>query len=141
MALHEFQRSLQMSEKKIDNGMGETETLLDYVEVGGYKIKPWGIVELSELSPHLEKVFKNLKERGVTLEGSKEGVGIDRVIFSFLPVAADILTVTLRITRAELEKIPVDKLPVIMLTIVKVNLAYLKNWLGLVQGTVKKITT
>lgn len=124
---------------EVDNGMGETETLLDYVEVEGFKIKPWGIIELSELSPHLEKIMKNLQERGLTLEGAKTGVGLDRIVFSVLPEMPAILEVTLAITREELKKIPTDKVLKIVFAVFQINIEYLKNLLGPIQSMTKKI--
>jgi len=126
-------------EKKVDNGMGETETLLDYVEAGGYKVKPWGIIELAELSPHLEKVMKNLQERGLTLEGAKTGVGFERIIFSVLPEMPAILEGTLGVNREELKKIPTEKVFEIIFAIFQINIAYLKNLLGPIQNMTKKI--
>jgi len=126
-------------DKKDDNGMGETETLLDYVEAGGYKVKPWGITELAELSPHLERVMKNLQERGITLEGAKTGVGFERIIFSVLPEMPAILEVTLAVSREELKKIPNDKMFEIVFAIFQINIAYLKNLLGPIQNMTKKI--
>jgi hypothetical protein len=126
-------------EKETDNGMGETETLLDYVEVAGFKVKPWTIVQLAELSPYIEKIMNGLKERGITLEGLKTGVGLDRVLFAVLPEAPRILEITLRISKEELEKISFEKVPAIVLTILQLNIEYLKNSLSPIQGMIKKI--
>lgn len=102
------------------------ETLLNEVEVAGRKIRPWSIVDLSKLSPVFERIFISLKLRGVTLETSMES--IDKIIFSVLPEAPAILSATLKVSVDEIEKIPNDEAMEIIIVIIRINTAYLKNW-------------
>jgi hypothetical protein len=66
-------------------------------------------------------------------------VGLDRVLFAVLPEAPRILEITLRISKEELEKISFEKVPAIVLTILQLNIEYLKNSLSPIQGMIKKI--
>lgn len=117
----------------------ETETLLDYVEVGGYKIRPWGLVALQKLSPHLERIIIGMQTRGISIKDVKDGKGIEKVVFSILPECADVVAITLNATLEEVDKIPPDKVPVIILTILKVNMNYLKNLSGPIMARIKEV--
>lgn len=117
----------------------ELETVLDFVDVAGYKIKPWGLLALRDLSPHIERVITGLQVRGVKLDDVRTGKGIEKVIFSILPECADIVAITLKIPLAEVDKIDIKDLPLILMTIAKTNMEYLKNSFGPIMDTVRKV--
>lgn len=109
--------------------MDDVTKVLDYIEVEGFKVRPWGITALAKLSPHLEKVITELRSRGVTLKGVKEG-DIGGVIFSVLPSCPDILAITLEIPLEEVGKLSAERSMKVLLAIATTNMDYLKNWLG-----------
>ena len=118
--------------------MSEIDKLLDYEEVAGYKIKPWGIVSLSELSPCFERILIALKGRGVTAEDAVSN--IDKILFAILPEAPKLLSITLKLTIEEVDKISLDKVSMLIMAIVRINLAYLKNLLPLMTAAITEVT-
>jgi hypothetical protein len=114
----------------------DLKTLIDEVDVCGYKVRPWGIVQIAALAPAFERIVNKMKTRGVKLPDILNGirdktfVGIDGIIFSVLPEAPEIIAKTLKIDLAEVEKIPQSSVMPIVLTILNQNILYLKNWLG-----------
>ena len=113
----------------------EMERLVEEQEICGWKIRPWGITALAKLSPTFEAIYRGMKERGVSLKTmgeNKEGI-----IFSLLPHAPAIIAVSLGIRESEIdEKVsPGDVMPIV-LTIIRLNIEYLKNWSAPLTATV-----
>jgi hypothetical protein len=123
-----------MSEEKKD----DIEAVLDFAEVAGFKIRPWGLLALKRLSPHLERVILGLQARGLSFDEVKSGKGIEKLLFSVLPECADIVGITLGISLEEVDKIPAKDVPVILLTIARLNMEYLKNWQGPIMAKAKE---
>jgi hypothetical protein len=122
-----------------DEKTGDVGVLVSEIEVYGYKIKPWGIATLSRLSPTLEAIVTDLKKRNVTLKTAEADIA--GVIFSILPYAVDIVAVSLKISKEEVENIPAEQSPVILFTIISQNLEYLKNWFSPINLMVKKVVS
>lgn len=127
----------------------EAATLIDEVDVAGYKVKAWSIDKISKLSGNMERIYFGLKERGVSFV-VKDATGntviapdllskMDKIIFSVLPEASHMIAITLGISIDKTEEIPQDKAVQILIVMLTQNVAYLKNWLGLPVATIKSI--
>ena len=116
----------------------EMQKLIDEVEVEGYKIRPWGIVQISRLSGSLERIFFGLSSRGVTLESATKD--ISKIIFAVLPEIPAIISETLNIPIAEVDKIPQSKIMPLVLAIINGNMVYLKNWYTPAKAAITEVT-
>jgi hypothetical protein len=123
----------------MDEKKDEVQTLVDEVEVDGFKVRPWGICDLARLSPTLERVVKGLKDRKVTMAMLKDKKQLDEVIFAVLPELPDLLAISLKLPISEIEKLPNEKALKLALVIVKLNVEYLKNWLGPATAAIKSV--
>lgn len=118
--------------------MDEATKVLDFVEVDGLKIKPWGIGALAKLSPHLENIMRELKKRGVSLKDVRDGKGLEGIVFSILPECPDMLSISLGVPKEEVDGYPTEKALRLIFTVVKLNMDYLKNWLGPLAATIRE---
>jgi hypothetical protein len=127
----------------------EVKVMLDNLEVEGFKIKAWGLVQLAQLSPCFERITNRLSERKISLVGLRDGEEIAAwlaknskdLIFSILPEMPELLVAALGITLEEVDKIPPTKAFTIVMAIANVNLTHLKNLQGPVQEIAKEIVS
>jgi hypothetical protein len=129
-------------EKKAPEGIpapSEIETIAEEpVEIAGYKILPWGIRQISQLSPAMGRIYMRMKEQEIKFESVAQDM--PKLIFCIMPEAADILRVTLKISDEEVEKIPQEHLMDMIAFIINANLPYLKNWIRLATSLVRGAT-
>lgn len=126
----------------------ELEILYPEVELYGYKVKPWGLKQLAELSPYLYSLKEEIKKKGVDIfkifgleetkgKNQKDDTnmmieGLFDLSTSIAPYAIKIICVSSGMPQTEAEGLPIDKAMVFLLTIVEQNINFLKNSLGLV---------
>ena len=82
----------------------DTEVLLDFKEIAGFKIRPWRFLECVAMAPVIEQIQINLKNRKLTFRDffdiTKDADGkdvvcvinIDQLAFSFIPLLPEILS-------------------------------------------------
>jgi len=122
--------------------MSEITTLIDEQDIGGYKVRPWGIVQLAKLSPVFERVTGKLKSEGITFKDltDKEGMKLDSLIFILLPEVPSIFSITLNLTEEEVGKIPPQLTIAMLMTMLMQNMETLKNSFGLISVMIKQMT-
>jgi hypothetical protein len=109
------------------------------VEIAGYKILPWGIQQISRLSPAMKRIYMRMQEDEITLTDMAKD--LPKLVFAILPESTMILRETLKITDEEVDKIPQDQLLNMIATIINANTTYLKNWVGLVLQVTRAAKT
>jgi hypothetical protein len=124
----------------MDEARNDVQGLIDEIEVDGLKLRPWGICDLAKLSPALERVVKGLKSRGVTMAAVRDKKQLDEIIFVLLPELPELLSVSLKLPMEEVEKLPNERALKLALVIVRMNVEYLKNWLGPATAAIKSVT-
>lgn len=131
------------------------EILYPEVELYGYKVKPWGLKQLTELSPYLYSLKEEIKKKGVDVfklfgleetKGKKQKDDLNMMIeglfdisTSIAPYAIKIICVSSGMPQTEAEELSIDKGMIFLLTIVEQNINFLKNCLGLVTEKVKNL--
>jgi len=109
------------------------------VKVEGYDIKSWSLGQVTDLAPVFERIAIRAADRGVTMKTAMKSMG--KVVPSVLPDAPLIIATTLGISLEEARDFELSKATVVILTIINLNIEYLKNVLGLVPETMKKLMT
>jgi len=107
----------------------DMEVLFPDEEVEGYKIRPWSLGQIAEISPFLLKGLKAARDAGADI--MKPESHIPELTLGFTSYAPDILSKTLDISRDEAWSLPTDKAAVILLAVLSQNVEYLKNSFGL----------
>lgn len=103
------------------------------VEISGHKIKAWGLVKISKLSPAIDRIICRLKDQGATWEKYKEDIDngtfttCDKALSCIMPDAPEILSVSMGISIDEVDKLPQEEITFIIMTIIGQNITYIKN--------------
>ena len=109
----------------------DSEILVPEKIIAGYKVCPWGICEISELSEVIAIICSKCKEKEITLENINEKkIDFTKIVLVYAP---EILRITLGMKSIEdLKKIQPRSASIeMMLEIIGQNLEYLKNLFGL----------
>lgn len=133
----------------------DLEILYPEVELYGYKIRPWGLKQLAELSPYLYSLKEEIKKMDIDIlkifgldetKGKKQKddtnlmvEGLFDLSTTIAPYAAKIICVSSGMPQAEAEDLPVDRALVFLLTIIEQNINFLKNSLGLVTEKIESL--
>lgn len=113
-------------------------TLFPEKIVDGYKVKPWSLGTVEELSPCLERLTIVFISKGITLENAEEEA--PKIIFSVLPEVSTVLAATLKKEVKEIKELPLDTVVALLLTVVTQNIAYLKNSFSPIKNLIKEMT-
>jgi len=113
--------------------------LFPEMDVEGFKVKPWSLGTMEELTPCLERVTITFINKGITLENIEKEV--PKVILSILPEVSTILSITLKEDIAKVKELPLNSVIALLLTITTQNVAYLKNSFGPMKSLIKSLTT
>ena len=113
-------------------------TLFPETEVEGYKVKPWSLGTVEELTPVLERITIVLIKKGITLENAKEE--IPKVTFSILPEVSAILSITLKEDITKVKELPLNSVITLLLTIITQNISYLKNSYSPMKSLIENLT-
>lgn len=133
----------------------ELKILYPEVELYGYKLKPWGLKQLSELSPYLYMLKDDVKKKGVDIfklfgldtSKAKKDKDVDSIMVeglfdlgtSIFPYAIKIITISSGMKQEEAEKLGIDQSLIFLLTIVEQNINFLKNCFGLVTQKIEEL--
>ncbi len=119
----------------------EVAVLLNEVEIGPYKIKPWSFGRFKKVYPALIGIVPVLKDLGLTAENAQE-VLLERgleIVGAVLPAFSALIAATLDIPEAEVEEMDFGQAAAIGLTIISQNIDRLKNSLPLIMEQIQAV--
>jgi hypothetical protein len=119
----------------------EVAVLLNEVEIGPYKIKPWSFGRFKKVYPALIGIVPALKNLGLTAENAQE-VLLERgleIVGAVLPGFSGLIAATLDIPEEEVEEMDFGQAAAIGLTIISQNIGRLKNSLPLIMEQIQTV--
>lgn len=118
------------------------EALVQEDVIAGYVIKPWSFGTIIKLTAHLNKVADKFKQSGISMGSLKENdtEAIAKIIQIVMPIAPIIMSTTLDVDEEVITNLPADDGLLIMLTITKQNVKYLKNLFGPILNLITELT-
>ncbi len=119
----------------------EVAVLLNVVEIGPYKIKPWSFGRFKKVYPALVGIVPVLKDLELTAENAQE-VLLERgleIVAAVLPAFTALIVATLDIPEEEVEEMDFGQAAAIGLTIISQNIDRLKNSLPLIMEQIQTV--
>ncbi len=119
----------------------EVAVLLNEVEIGPYKIKPWSFGRFKKVYPALIGIVPVLKDLGLTAENAQELLlerGLE-IVGAVLPAFSSLIAATLDIPEEEVEEMDFGQAAAIGLTIISQNIDRLKNSLPLIMEPIQAV--
>lgn len=112
-------------------------SLLDNPIVEGYQIKEWSISQFSLLYPILKSVVVSLQDDGLNLDNAEQYLenNLMNLIDSFIPILPELLEVSLRLKREQVEDIPATTGSILGLAILQKNMEHIKSFLSQIKGS------
>jgi hypothetical protein len=104
------------------------EDLFTEKRVGEYTVREWSLGQIVELAPIFEQAKRMCVERKFTLDT----LAADplTLVTAITPLVPRVLAVTMRVDEAKVRELPGSAAVTLALTVVEMNLAYLKNLFG-----------
>jgi hypothetical protein len=104
------------------------EDLFTEKRVGEYTVREWSLGQIVELAPVFEQAKRMCVERKFTLDT----LAADplALVTAITPLVPRVLAVTMRVDDAKVRELPGSAAVTLALTVVEMNLAYLKNLFG-----------
>src|SRR3989304_6514278 len=123
----------------------EIQVLFPEIEVEGYKVRPWSLGQVVDLTPTFEMLAIEFKRRKISLESlekiekskSMEGM-IGELVFAFLPQVVRLLSISLREEEKIVREFPINKSGSLIVAVVSQNLSNIKNSFGLGKSILSK---
>ena len=121
-----------MAEKK-----PKDKVLFSDIEIEGYKIKPWSLGKMEELSPCFERIGMEFIKRGLKIANVEKE--IPQIIFTILPQVSIIISITLNEDIEKVKEFDIGKATTIIIAIARLNMEFLKNVSSPVMGAISQI--
>lgn len=117
--------------------------LINTPVIDGYEIKEWNIRSFSRLYPYLKTVITELQRDGMTLENADEYMGDNFValIDAFIPVLPEILEISLKLSKEEVDELPAAKASILGLAILQCNMEHITSFLAQIRESVGETAT
>jgi hypothetical protein len=119
----------------------EIEKLLEEQEILGYKVKPWTLGQVAELSPVFEQIVRKAESNKMSLLNLFDEENLQKGILLIAQFIPDILACSLKIKKQEVENFDIVKSTIILVKIISLNAEYLKNSFGLIIQQVQTLKT
>ena len=104
---------------------GPATSVLFPVKIEGYEIKPWSFGQTVDLMPVWDNVAERLRGSKITMKNAMKQVPV--LVKALMPDAPQVCAITLGVDIAEVRDWDISKASIIVLTIVNLNISYLKN--------------